>query len=82
MACTVMVIKSPESTDTLTCITSCGLLWAGPCGKIIAFFYVTVMYVKNDTQNPYKMVILNYYEHVREMFYLDKYLPPMSKNNE
>ena len=40
-----------------------------------------IMCVKNDIQNPYKMGIPKYAEHMREIFDLAKYLPP-SRNNE
>ena len=40
------------------------------------------IYVNNDTQNTYKMGILNYYEQVRKIFDLYRYLPPTTRNNE
>ena len=39
------------------------------------------MYVNNDIQKPYIMVILKYYERMCENFELNKYLPPPSRNN-
>ena len=41
-----------------------------------------IIYVKNDTQNTYKMGIINYAERVRDFFELAKYLPPPIRNNE
>ena len=39
-----------------------------------------VKYISNDIVKPFRLVILHYDEHVREMYDLDKYLlPPLQK---
>ena len=50
-------------------------------GKIFSLFDEHIIYVKNDIQNLYKMVILKYDELVREMFEMANFLPPPISNN-
>ena len=40
------------------------------------------IYVNNDIQNPYKMVILLYTECMREMFEIARFLPKPSRKND
>ena len=49
--------------------------------KIFSLFDEHIIYVKNDIQNLYKMVILKYDELVREMFEMANFLPPPISNN-
>ena len=42
-----------------------------------------VKYIHNDTVNPFRVGIIQYTDHVRDMHYLSKYLPPTSmKGND
>ena len=41
-----------------------------------------IYYVRNDIQKPFKMGTLEYTEHVRDMFKMDKLIHPPRRNNE
>ena len=41
-----------------------------------------IYYIRNDIHKPFKMGTLQYTEHVREMFKMDKLIHPPRRNNE
>ena len=58
------------------------MLDSSTCKKNQSVSDRNIYYVMNDTQKTFKMDILEYAKHVREMFEISKLLPPHTRNNE
>ena len=73
--CDSAVITNKDQCVDLDCAL-CLMLDRYMWKKHRSVFDEHIIYVNNDTHNPYKMGIFKYAGCVREMFELAKYLPP------
>ena len=76
------VTISLQKTGTLNGINIYGSLWKSQGGRSIADFFINTFTMSGMTfRSLFKMGILKYYKHVREMFEMIKLLPPPSRKN-